>query len=68
MTPKLSVNRAADTLCLRVPPCASRSGARLVFALEAHDGTDMISRGTHENFVIHRAKLDARVDAKRYRA
>lgn len=40
-------------------------GRKLVFAVEAHDGLDVISRGRHERFVIDRAKFDARVGAKR---
>jgi fluoroacetyl-CoA thioesterase len=40
-------------------------GRKLVFAVEAHDGVDVISRGRHERFVIDRAKFDARVGAKR---
>lgn len=40
-------------------------GRRLVFAVEAHDGVDRISRGRHERFVIDREKFDARVRAKK---
>ena len=32
-------------------------GRRLVFEVEAHDGTDIISRGTHERFLIDRGKF-----------
>jgi fluoroacetyl-CoA thioesterase len=39
-------------------------GRRLVFAVEAHDGVDTISRGRHERFVIDKARFDAKVDAK----
>jgi fluoroacetyl-CoA thioesterase len=39
-------------------------GRKLVFAVEAHDGVDLISRGRHERFVIDRVKFDARVGAK----
>ena len=39
-------------------------GKKLVFAVEAHDGVDLISKGRHERFVIDRAKFDARVGAK----
>jgi fluoroacetyl-CoA thioesterase len=39
-------------------------GRRLVFAVEAHDGVDTISRGRHERFVIDREKFDARVGEK----
>lgn len=40
-------------------------GRRLMFAVEAHDGVDRISRGRHERFVIDREKFDARVRAKK---
>lgn len=40
-------------------------GRRLVFAVEAHDGVDRISRGRHERFVIDREKFDARVREKK---
>lgn len=39
-------------------------GRRLVFAVEAHDGMDLISRGRHERFVINREKFIAKVGAK----
>lgn len=40
-------------------------GRRLVFAVEAHDGVDRISRGRHERFVIDRARFDAKLDHKK---
>jgi fluoroacetyl-CoA thioesterase len=40
-------------------------GRKLVFAVEAHDGIDLISRGRHERFVINREKFDAKLGAKR---
>jgi len=39
-------------------------GRKLVFAVEAHDGVDLISRGRHERFVINREKFDAKLGAK----
>ena len=39
-------------------------GRRLVFAVEAHDGVDRISRGRLERFVIDREKFDARLAGK----
>jgi fluoroacetyl-CoA thioesterase len=36
-------------------------GRRLLFKVEAHDGIDMISQGTHERFVINKAKFDAKL-------
>lgn len=39
-------------------------GKKLTFAVEAHDGVDLISRGRHERFIIDKAKFDARVAAK----
>ena len=40
-------------------------GRRLVFKVEADDGVDTICRGTHERFIIDRAKFDARLQTKR---
>lgn len=40
-------------------------GRKLVFAVEAHDGVDLISRGQHERFVINKSKFDARVGTKK---
>jgi fluoroacetyl-CoA thioesterase len=40
-------------------------GRRLVFAVEAHDGVDLISWGRHERFVINREKFDAKIGAKK---
>ena len=40
-------------------------GKKLVFAVEAHDGVDLISRGRHERYVINKEKFDAKVGAKR---
>ncbi|MEW8507181.1 MAG: thioesterase family protein [Candidatus Thiodiazotropha sp.] len=39
-------------------------GRKLVFEVEAHDGVDLISKGTHERFVINKDKFDARVSEK----
>lgn len=43
-------------------------GRKLVFAVEAHDGVDLISRGRHERFIINKEKFDAKVGAKRSNA
>jgi fluoroacetyl-CoA thioesterase len=40
-------------------------GRKLVFAVQAHDGVDLISRGQHERYVINKEKFDARVGAKK---
>jgi len=40
-------------------------GKKLVFAVRAHDGVDLIAQGRHERFVIDRQKFDARLDAKK---
>ncbi len=37
---------------------------RLVFSVEAHDGLDLISRGTHERFVINKDKFDLKMVQK----
>jgi fluoroacetyl-CoA thioesterase len=39
-------------------------GRRLVFRVEAHDGVDLISRGTHERFVINKEKFEAKLGGK----
>lgn len=39
-------------------------GRKLRFAVEAHDGVDLISQGLHERFVIDRAKFVARTAQK----
>ncbi|MCU7844566.1 MAG: thioesterase family protein [Candidatus Thiodiazotropha sp. (ex Monitilora ramsayi)] len=40
-------------------------GRRLVFGVEAHDGVDLISKGRHERFIIHKEKFDAKLHEKR---
>jgi fluoroacetyl-CoA thioesterase len=40
-------------------------GRRLVFAVEAHDGVDLISKGSHERYIINKEKFDAKVNEKR---
>lgn len=40
-------------------------GKKLTFAVEAHDGIDLISRGRHERFVINKERFDAKVSSKR---
>lgn len=40
-------------------------GRRLVFNVEAHDGVDLISKGTHERFIINKEKFDSRVSEKK---
>ena len=39
-------------------------GKKLVFAVDAHDGVDLISRGRHERYIIDREKFDTRARAK----
>lgn len=34
---------------------------RLVFSVEAHDGVDLISTGTHERFVINKEVFDSKM-------
>ena len=41
------------------------SGRKLVFAVEAHDGVELISKGRHERFVIDKEKFDAKVEKKK---
>lgn len=39
-------------------------GRRLVFEVEANDGVDVISKGTHERFVINRSRFSEKVRQK----
>jgi len=39
-------------------------GRKLVFAVEAHDGVDLISRGRHERFIIDKQKFDSKIELK----
>lgn len=39
-------------------------GRKLTFKVEAHDGIDLISQGTHERFIIHKEKFDSKVLGK----
>jgi len=39
-------------------------GRRLVFEVEANDGVDVISKGTHERFVINRSRFSEKVKQK----
>ena len=40
-------------------------GRKLTFAVEAHDGIDLISKGRHERFIINKSKFDAKVQLKK---
>ncbi len=40
------------------------AGRRLVYEVEASDGVDVISRGTHERFIINAERFNARVREK----
>jgi fluoroacetyl-CoA thioesterase len=46
----------------------SVTGKKLAFAVEAHDGVDLIAQGRHERFIIDKAKFEARLEAKRSHA
>lgn len=46
-------------------PVDCRRGKKAGFAVEAHNGVDLISRGRHERFVIDKERFDANVGAKR---
>ncbi len=39
-------------------------GRRLVFEVEAHDGIDLITKGTHERFIINKDKFDLKLQSK----
>ncbi len=40
-------------------------GRRLSFRTEAHDGVDLVSRGTHDRFVIDGARFAKKLEQKR---
>ncbi len=42
----------------------SVEGRKLVFKVEAHDSVDLISKGSHERFIINKEKFDAKVSIK----
>jgi fluoroacetyl-CoA thioesterase len=42
----------------------SVEGRRLTFEIEASDGVDLISKGTHERFVINSAKFNEKIKQK----
>ncbi len=39
-------------------------GRKLIFAVGAHDGVDLISKGRHERFVINRERFTAKLGEK----
>ena len=39
-------------------------GRKLTFEIEAHDGVDTISTGTHQRFIIDASRFNASVDQK----
>ena len=39
-------------------------GKKLIFNVQAHDGMDLISKGTHERFVIDKETFDAKLSEK----
>ena len=39
-------------------------GKRLVFAIEAHDGVDQITSGTHQRFIVNAEKFIAKAQEK----
>ena len=43
-------------------------GKRLAFEVEAHDGIDQISKGTHERFIINKDTFDAKMIEKAKKA
>lgn len=45
----------------RLPWLSVLTQGSLVFKVEAYDGVDVTSRGTHERFVINKAKFSAKV-------
>jgi fluoroacetyl-CoA thioesterase len=44
--------------------CVKVTGPRVIFAVKAHDGVDLIGEGRHERFVVMWDKFNTRVAAK----
>ncbi|MFM8423324.1 MAG: thioesterase family protein [Candidatus Fonsibacter sp.] len=40
-------------------------GKKLTFSVEARDTKDVISKGTHERFIINKQKFDQKVNEKK---
>lgn len=40
------------------------NGRKLVFAVEAHDGIELISRGRHERVIVDRKRFEAKLQLK----
>ncbi len=41
------------------------NGRKLVFAVEAHDGIELVSKGRHERFIIDKQRFDAKLEKKK---
>ena len=55
--PGMEVTATAELLAVQ--------GSKLVFAVRAHDGVDLVSEGRHERHVILKERFDARELAKK---
>jgi fluoroacetyl-CoA thioesterase len=44
--------------------CTKVEGRRITFAVEAHDGVDLIGRGTHQRMVVRWESFEGKVNAK----
>jgi fluoroacetyl-CoA thioesterase len=65
----INVNHTAATppgleICARVK-LIEVDGKRLVFETELNDGVDIISKGTHERFIIYAEKFNHKVKQKK---
>jgi fluoroacetyl-CoA thioesterase len=40
-------------------------GRKLTFSVSAHDGVDLIAQGTHERFIVDKAKFENKLNSKR---
>ena len=54
--PGLEVTAAVELIAVE--------GRKLIFAVKAHDGVDLISKGRHERFVINRERFAAKLGEK----
>ena len=54
--PELEVTATVELLTVE--------GRKLIFSVSAHDGVDLIAKGTHERFVINKEKFTNKVRGK----
>ena len=56
MPPGLTVTASVELLAVE--------GRKLTFTVLAHDGVDLIAKGTHQRYVIEKARFDNKISSK----